>query len=215
MAETRCDPERKLRRQSEPSPARRGVPSAQAGFGGPDPDGPPDAGGAEAQPLLHDVASVAGYVLAVSYPVLALSTGVRGVFQLFFKPESSAVVGPALSVLAAFLYLIATIGFAYRRRWTWYLSFGVLSLETVLTVAVGFASLAAPETIGSTAWRRFGADYGFFPLFQPLLGLLWLTWPVTVAAYGVRPSWLRRAWSGSAAGQGSGEGGAILPDVRR
>ena len=33
--------------------------------------------------------SPAGYVLAVSYPVLALSTGVRAIYQLFFRSDIS------------------------------------------------------------------------------------------------------------------------------
>ena len=55
-----------------------------------------------------------------------------------------------------------------------------------LTLIVGTWSYIDPALIGSTVWRHFGADYGYFPLFQPLLGLLWLFWPVTLAAYGIR-----------------------------
>ena len=47
-------------------------------------------------------------------------------------------------------------------------------------------SFIIPEVIGRTVWRHFGEDYGFFPLFQPLLGLIWLLWPLTMAAYGIR-----------------------------
>lgn len=133
------------------------------------------------------VASPAGYILAISYPVLALSTGVRALYQLFFKAGVADYFPPAMSGLAALCYLIATIGFAYRRRWAWWLSVTVLGLETLLTLIVGTWSYLDPTLIGSTVWRHFGADYGYFPLFQPLLGLLWLFWPVTLNAYGVRP----------------------------
>jgi hypothetical protein len=92
-----------------------------------------------------------------------------------------------LSALAAVLYLLATVGFAYRRRWTWWLSVISLGVESLLTVAVGIWSFVDPALIGRTVWRHFGEDYGFFPLFQPLLGLIWLLWPLTMAAYGVRP----------------------------
>ncbi|MCB0131248.1 MAG: hypothetical protein KDD78_10375, partial [Caldilineaceae bacterium] len=34
---------------------------------------------------LGSVVSAFGYILAVSYPVLALSTGTRALYQLFFK----------------------------------------------------------------------------------------------------------------------------------
>ncbi|MCC6627370.1 MAG: hypothetical protein IT340_08220, partial [Chloroflexi bacterium] len=44
---------------------------------------------------------------------------------------------------------------------------------------------AQPDLIGRTVWRHFGADYGYFPLVQPLLGLIWLLWPETMRAYGI------------------------------
>ena len=61
-----------------------------------------------------------GYVLAFSYPVLALSTGVRAVYQMFFKEGVTNHVPVYLSALAALCYIVATIGFAYRRKWTWW-----------------------------------------------------------------------------------------------
>ncbi len=133
-----------------------------------------------------NVASPAGYILAASYPVLALSTGVRALYQLFFKEGVTDYLPPAMSGLAALCYLTATIGFAYRRRWSWWLSVAVLGIETLLTLVVGTWSYIDPVLMGSTVWRHFGADYGYFPLFQPLLGLLWLFWPVTLRAYGIR-----------------------------
>ena len=131
------------------------------------------------------IAKPAGYILAVSYPVLALSTGFRAVYQLFFKAELGARLPPLLTGVTALCYLVATFGFAYRRRWTWWLSVWVLGLEILLALLVGTWSLIDPATVGHTAWRQFGADYGYFPLFQPLLGLLWLFWPPTQLAYGL------------------------------
>ena len=51
---------------------------------------------------------------------------------------------------------------------------GVLAFETFMTLLVGTLSYTHPELVGNTVWRNFGADYGFFPLFQPLLGIAWL-----------------------------------------
>lgn len=136
--------------------------------------------------LWANVVSPAGYVLAVSYPVLALSTGVRAIYQLFFKADVVNYVPVYLSALAALCYLTATIGFAYRRRWSWWLSVGALGFETAMTLIVGTLSFTHPDLIGSTVWRHFGEDYGYFPLFQPLLGLVWLFWPLTMENYGVR-----------------------------
>jgi len=136
--------------------------------------------------LWNNIASPAGYILAVSYPVLALSTGVRALYQLFFKAGVTAYLPPLMSGVAALCYLTATIGFAYRRRWSWWLSVIVLGLETLLALIVGVWSYVDPALIGSTVWRHFGVDYGYFPLFQPILGLLWLFWPVTMRMYRIK-----------------------------
>lgn len=65
---------------------------------------------------LTDLLIGIGYVLGVSYPVLALSTGVRSFDQLFFKEGVSDYLPPLLSGLAALCYLVATLGFFTRRR---------------------------------------------------------------------------------------------------
>jgi hypothetical protein len=130
----------------------------------------------------------AGTILAISYPVLALSTGFRSVYQLFLKEGVVSYTGPILSGIAALCYLTATIGFAYRRRWAWWLSVLVLGFESLMTLIVGTLSIINPELIGSTVWRLFGIDYGFFPLLQPLLGLAWLFHRETMQSYGIRPS---------------------------
>ena len=132
-----------------------------------------------------ELVSILGYILTVSYPLLALSTGVRALFQLFLKEGVVNYLAPSLSLLAAVCYLTATIGFVCRRRWAWRLSVGVLLIETFLTLAVGSLSLTIPETIGRTVWRHFGADYGYFPLFQPAIGLVWLFWPSIMRQYGL------------------------------
>jgi hypothetical protein len=75
---------------------------------------------------------------------------------------------------------------------------GALGVETLLTLIVGTWSYINPELIGSTVWRHFGADYGYFPLFQPIIGLLWLLWPATMVLYGVRRAEAPRATSEAA-----------------
>lgn len=144
------------------------------------------------QALPEDVRSPfirrAGTILAISYPVLALSTGFRAVYQLFLKEGVASYTGPTLSAIAALCYLTATIGFAYRRRWAWWLSVSVLGFESLMTLIIGTLSLINPELVGSTVWRLFGIDYGFFPLIQPLLGLAWLFHAETLQSYGIRPS---------------------------
>ena len=127
-------------------------------------------------------------ILAVSYPVLALSTGVRALYQGFLKDEVTNYLAVALSGVAAICYLLATIGFTYKRKWAWQLSVVVLVFETVMALAIGGLSLTDTyaEVIGRTVWRSFGADYGYLPLIQPILGLLWLFHPQTLRAYGIQ-----------------------------
>lgn len=140
----------------------------------------------DAQPtptLWESLVSPAGYILAVSYPVLAISTGFRAGYQLCCKEGVTDYFPPLMSAVAALCYLSATIGFAYRRRWTWWLSVLVLGFETAMTLLIGTWSLIDPQTVGHTVWRHFGEDYGYFPLFQPLIGLLWLLWPGTRMLY--------------------------------
>ncbi len=160
--------------ESVPTP----TPSPQAAL-------PPDGrGGIDA--LWENVVSPIGYILAVSYPVLAISTGARSLYQLFVRDDITYYLPVMMSGVAALCYLTATVGFVHRRRWTWWLSLGVLAFETSLTLIVGSWSYVDPALVGRTVWRHFGEDYGYFPFFQPLLGLIWLVWPQTVRAYGVR-----------------------------
>jgi len=142
---------------------------------------------------MSDFISVAGNILAVSYPILAISTGFRAVYRLFFKADVVNYLAPSLSAVAATCYLVAAIGFAVRRRWAWWLSVSLLGLETTLTLIVGTLSFIYPELIGRTVWRHFGQDYGYFPLVQPVLGLAWLFHPETLQAYGIsRPQLFKR-----------------------
>jgi hypothetical protein len=146
---------------------------------------PRGADGEQAAGLSGAVSAI-GFILAISYPVLAVSTGVRASYQLLLRQDITYLAPPLMSLLAAVCYLVAAVGFAYRRRWTWFLSVGMLVFETIMVLLVGTLSLLAPDLIGRTVWRHYGADYGYFPLIQPLLGLLWLFWPETLRVYGRR-----------------------------
>jgi hypothetical protein len=138
---------------------------------------------APVQERVSNAIVAAGTILAISYPVLALSTGVRAIYQIYrAEPENS----PWLTLLAAALYLAATVGFVKRQGWAWKLSVGTLGFETLLTLIVGTLSVVAPDVFGRNVWQYFGRDYGYFPLFQPLLGIAWLFHPATLRLYGRR-----------------------------
>lgn len=127
----------------------------------------------------------AGVILAVSYPVLALSAGVRSIYQLFLKEGVVNYLPAVLSGVAAVCYLLATIGFVVRKRWAWRLSVSMLAFELAMVLLVGTLSFVIPDTIGRTVWGQFGADYGYFPLIQPILGLAWLFHRETRRVYGI------------------------------
>ena len=72
--------------------------------------------------VLSTFATVAGRVLGISYPVLAISTGARAFYQLFLKEGVTDYLPPLLTAIAATVYLVATIGFTTRKKWAWRLS---------------------------------------------------------------------------------------------
>lgn len=180
----------------------------QFSFMSPSPRSPENTPGS-ASGALAGFIFAAGAILAISYPVLALSTGVRAIYQLFEGDPSNS---PWLTLLAAFFYTVATIGFAKQPRpagkksarraprqsavarlWralsparAWRISLTVLAVETLLTLLVGSLSYLAPDLLGRNVWQFFGRDYGYFPLVQPLLGLAWLLHPQTLRSYGIQ-----------------------------
>ena len=150
------------------------------------PTTPPTDPVAKPEGVMSDFTYAFGIILGLSYPILALSTGTRAIYQLFFKAGVTYYLPPFLSAVAASCYLGATIGFFVRRRWAWRLSVGLLGFETMMTFTIGTLSFIYPDVIGHTVWRHFGVDYGFFPFFQPIIGLMWLFSPATLKAYGIR-----------------------------
>ncbi len=109
----------------------------------------------------------------------------RAIYQLFLKENVTSYVPAVLSGIAALAYLLATVGFIVRKRWAWRLSVSALAFELVMVLLIGTLSFIIPDTIGHTVWGHFGADYGYFPLIQPLLGLAWLFHPQTRKVYNI------------------------------
>jgi NhaP-type Na+/H+ and K+/H+ antiporter len=134
---------------------------------------------------LSQVVATFGYIIAISYPLLSLSTGVRAVYQIFFRTDITNKLGPALTAIAALIYLLAAVGFIVRKKWAWQLSVRALALEMLGVLVVGTLSFATPLLFEHTSWRYFGMDYGFFPLLQPIIGLIWLWWPETRRIYSI------------------------------
>lgn len=59
----------------------------------------------------------------------------------------------------------------------------LLGFETLGVLIVGTWSVIEPAFIGRTVWHLYGVDYGFLPLIQPVLGLIWLFYPENRALY--------------------------------
>ena len=68
------------------------------------------------QNALSGFIRAAGVILAISYPVLALSTGARALYQLFLKEGVTDFLPPLLSGVAALCCLLAPVGFIVRRQ---------------------------------------------------------------------------------------------------
>ena len=83
----------------------------------------------------------AGTILAISYPVLALSTGFRSVYQLFLKEEVVNYMGPALSGVAACAISLPRLALPIGVAGPGGLSVGVLGFESFMTVLIGILSI--------------------------------------------------------------------------
>lgn len=112
-----------------------------------------------------------GRVLVAVYGVFTVSAGARSGVQIATR-FGDAPLAYLLSALAAAVYLLATVALARSARG---LALACCTVELVGVLAIGTASLAAPEFFpDATVWSGFGAGYGFVPLVLPILGLLWL-----------------------------------------
>jgi hypothetical protein len=110
-------------------------------------------------------------VLIAIYSVLALAALGRSSFELATK-FSQAPLPYSLSAAAALVYVFVTYSLIKRHlataRW-------LLLVELVFVLGVGFAGLIDPQLFPEkTVWTNFGIGYGFFPLFMPVVGLVYL-----------------------------------------
>lgn len=115
-----------------------------------------------------------GRVLVAVYAIFALSASARAGVQILTRFQE-APLAYLLSAAAALVYVLATVGLARSGRFGWRLALVSCAVELVGVLAVGTASLFAPESFpDETVWSRFGIGYGFVPLVLPVLGLAWL-----------------------------------------
>jgi hypothetical protein len=110
--------------------------------------------------------------LVAVYAFFALAAGARGVVQTVLAP-GTAVAAHGLTVLAALIYLVAALALHRSTELSLRAATLALGLELVGVLAVGAATVAAPDLLGAdTVWSGFGAAYGWIPLALPLVGLV-------------------------------------------
>ena len=125
-----------------------------------------------------------GYILGISYPLLALSTGARGIYQIIFRDDLPKL-GPALTIFSSLLYLIASVGFFKRSRRAWRVSVTALSLISFVPLLV----LGEPAILSENAMSVLGESMaeGTDALLTQTYTLVWIIPAAIIAVgYGLR-----------------------------
>ncbi|WP_418276629.1 hypothetical protein ACNHYB_01590 [Isoptericola jiangsuensis] len=116
-----------------------------------------------------------GRLLVTVYGILAFAAVGRSAYQVATK-LSEAPTAYLLSLLAAMVYVVATVALARggRNRWRT-VAWCAVVVEAVGVVVVGLLSFARPELFHeATVWSHLGQGYGYVPLVLPFVGLWWL-----------------------------------------
>ena len=112
-----------------------------------------------------------GTLVVAVYGVFALSASVRAIYQIVRKYDE-APLAYWLSLLAAVVYIIATISLA---RGKYSLANKTLVFELVGVLVVGSLSVFIPTLFAHpSVWSYFGLGYALIPLVLPVFGLWWI-----------------------------------------
>ncbi|NJC56781.1 hypothetical protein [Brevibacterium marinum] len=115
-----------------------------------------------------------GRALTAIYGVFALSATARAGYQVI-REFDVAPIAYSLSVLAAVIYIVATICLVIGNRTSHRIAIASCLIEFVGVIVVGILSFTHPEDFAKpSVWSTFGIGYGFIPLILPLIGLWWL-----------------------------------------
>lgn len=115
-----------------------------------------------------------GRIIIAVYAVFALSAFARSTLQLFTVVHE-APVAIALSVVAAVVYIVATISLALPGRRSWYVALVAVLVELLGVIAVSILSYVDPQLFPkASVWSHFGSGYGYVPFILPFVGLWWL-----------------------------------------
>jgi hypothetical protein len=119
-------------------------------------------------------ASTGRQVLVACYAVFAVAAGARSLVQITTRFDE-APLAYSLSLVAAVIYLVATLAFRRTSEGAHRVALVALGIEAVGVLAVGTLSLVRPAWFpDQTVWSDYGIGYLFIPLVLPFVGLWWL-----------------------------------------
>ena len=108
------------------------------------------------------------------YAVFALAAGARSAVQLLTRGDE-APLAYSLSLVAAVVYLVATLALRRTTGQAHRVAFAACTFELVGVLTVGTLTVLDPGLFpDQTVWSAYGAGYGFVPLVLPIAGLWWL-----------------------------------------
>lgn len=115
-----------------------------------------------------------GRALTAVYGVFALSATARAGYQVI-REFDVAPIAYSLSVLAAVIYIVATVCLVIGNRVSHRIAIAACLAEFLGVIIVGILSFTRPEDFAKpSVWSSFGSGYGYIPLILPLIGLWWL-----------------------------------------
>ncbi|MCL8024443.1 hypothetical protein [Nocardioides bruguierae] len=115
-----------------------------------------------------------GRLLVALYGLFALAATGRSAVQLGMEP-GRAPLAYTLSLVAAVLYLVATVCLLLGGRRARVVALVAVSIELVGVLGIGTLTYLEPQLFpDKTVWSHFGQGYGFLPLVLPFFGLAWL-----------------------------------------
>jgi hypothetical protein len=115
-----------------------------------------------------------GRLLIAVYAVFAVAATSRAGLQITTRFDQ-APLAYTLSLVAAVVYVLATVGLARSGPTARLVALAAITIELVGVLAVGTVSVLRPADFpDATVWSAFGRGYLFIPLVLPVLGLLWL-----------------------------------------
>ncbi len=115
-----------------------------------------------------------GRALTAVYGIFALAATMRALSQII-REVSVAPVSFILSLIAAIIYIVATVCFVRGSKRSHHAAIACCAIELVGVIAVGILSFMEPHLFPkASVWSGFGVGFGCVPLFLPVLCLWWL-----------------------------------------